>query len=192
MIDDDGWPEPRRARISITDPDPGWRRTFDREASLLRRLLRDDLLATEHVGSTAVPGLPAKPIIDILAGLVDPDDVTSIERRLAPVGYVYTPGSTAPAHIFRKAVDGGGPPWTHHLHVTTVGGVHWRRLTAFRDHLRAHPEIAAAYAQLKRDLAGEYAEDPAAYTASKHGFVKAVEADAGVEHPPCPFCTGDA
>jgi GrpB-like predicted nucleotidyltransferase (UPF0157 family) len=175
--------------VALAEPDPRWAQMFDREAAALQHALGDDLVAVEHVGSTAVAGLPAKPVIDILVGVTRPDAVATIDERLKPVGYRFTPGSTAPARIFRRGREGSSSPWTHHLHVTAVGSSHWRRLTAFRDHLRAHPQVAHAYAQLKRELAAEHANDPGAYTAGKHGFVKAVERDAGAEHPPCAFCT---
>ena len=126
--------------------------------------------AVEHVGSTAVPALPAKPILDLLAG-------RPVEGALAPyvaaceaAGYRYRGESGIPGrHYFvRDAPDGRR---THHLHLVEHGGAFWRSHLAFRDYLRRVPARAAAYAALKRELASRHPGDRTAYTEGKAAFV---------------------
>lgn len=178
----------RPARVSIVPYDSGWPDMFGREARRLRCALGSVLLQLEHVGSTAVPGLEAKPIIDILCAIESHADFDAIRARLEAIGYVHTPESSAPARIFRKGPADMGRLRTHHLHLTNLDGHYWRRIIAFRDHLRRHPHDAAAYAQLKRDLAGRFADDRHDYTVGKHAFVTGIEQRAGIDHGPCETC----
>lgn len=168
--------------------DPAWPQRFADEARRLRQALGTALLGLEHIGSTAVPGLEAKPIIDILAA-TDPDaDFDTIRRSLDTVGYLYTPKSSAPARIFRKGPADMDRLRTHHLHLTEPGGPYWRRILAFRDHLRRHPDDAAAYAELKGELAERFTDDRRSYVAGKHAFVTAIEYKAGIIHGRCEMC----
>lgn len=173
----------RHAPVRLGPYDPDWPARYAEEAELLRHTLGGSLIAIEHVGSTAVPDLAAKPVIDILAAVRSLDEFPEVMARLEGIGYVYTPESEADdpsRRVFRK-----GPPdptrfRTHHLHVTEHGGYYWRRLIAFRDHLRSHPEDAAAYLALKQDLATRHAADPARYTREKRDFVREIEKKAGI------------
>lgn len=168
----------RAAPVRLHDYDPSWPALYGDEAKLLRNTLAPDLVAIEHIGSTSVPGMAAKPVIDLLAAVTDYGRFPSIVQRLGSVGYVYTPESEADdpdRRVFRKGPADISQLRTHHLHLTTTGSRYWRRMVAFRDHLRRHPEDATAYVDLKRALAARHAADPAAYTAGKHEFVTAVE-----------------
>jgi GrpB-like predicted nucleotidyltransferase (UPF0157 family) len=106
-------------------------------------------VAVEHVGSTAVPGLAGKPTIDIAVGnqslAVQPDDF----ERMEALGYSYGGSNGLPQHVFRK---GAGVPWEFLVHVVEHDGPLWRDLLRFRDYLRAHPQDARAYAELKGSL----------------------------------------
>lgn len=173
----------RRATLRIDDYDPRWPVMFAAEAALLRRCLGDHVVAIEHVGSTAVPGLAAKPIIDILAGVRDYQRFESLVRRLEGADYVYTPEAETDdpdRRVFRKGPSDPTRLRTHHVHVTEVSGAYWRRILAFREHLRAHPEVADGYVALKRRLVARYADQSRAYTAGKSAFVSEVERLAGV------------
>ncbi|GAA5035877.1 GrpB family protein [Actinopolymorpha pittospori] len=168
----------RHAAVRIVEYDPTWPTRYAEEATLLTETLGSRLLRVEHVGSTSVPGMPAKPIIDILAAVAGYDDFPTVVTDLEKIGYLYTPESESDdpdRRVFRKGPDDMTRLRTHHLHVTEAGSPYWQRIVAFRDHLRRTPEVATAYADLKKGLAAEHAREPRSYTAGKHDFVTTVE-----------------
>jgi GrpB-like predicted nucleotidyltransferase (UPF0157 family) len=178
----------RPATFSVVAYDPAWPGLFADEAEQLREALGPAVLAIEHVGSTAVPGLAAKPIIDILAAIAPSADARWVKARLESIGYLHTPESSAPARIFRKGPADMALLRTHHLHLTDLDGHYWRRIIAFRDHLRRHSDDAVAYAELKRDLAARFADDRRSFTRGKHSSVASIEQRAGIGHGPCDTC----
>jgi len=165
--------------IVVCDYDPNWPALFEQERTSITNALGASALAIEHVGSTAVPGLPSKPIIDLLVGVVSLEQAT--QRCIAPMearGYKYVPeyASWLPGELFfRKGPPG---PWTHHVHVMEPSHPRWEALVVFRDYLRAHPEAARAYAGIKRALAASSKADIAAYRTGKTTFVEATTAKA--------------
>jgi len=182
---DGGWSNADADRVVIAAPDPAWPARFAEEADALRRALgaAGERIVIEHVGSTAVPGLAAKPIIDIL--LVPPDGAWPAEAlaaALPPLGYAHWADDPDPAHMFFvKGMPPHGAGRTHHVHVRPAGQA--APVLAFRNQLRANPALAAAYMVLKRELARRHPTDREAYTRGKDAFVAAVlrlgEADAG-------------
>ncbi|MFR9780588.1 GrpB family protein [Micromonospora sp. MS34] len=174
----------RVAAVRISDYDPAWPQRYAAESARITEVLTPRLVAIEHVGSTAVPGMAAKPIIDMLVAVPTYDDFPDVVRRLHRIGYRYTPESETSdpdRRVFRKGPDDITRMRSHHLHLTAEGSRYWRRLIAFRDHLRRHPAEADAYVRLKRALAARYADDSARYTDGKHGFVVAAQRQAGVD-----------
>jgi GrpB-like predicted nucleotidyltransferase (UPF0157 family) len=165
--------------IVVSDYDPNWPALFAQESSRIKRALGSFTLAVEHVGSTAVPGLPSKPIIDLLVGVTSLEQAK--ERCIAPMealGYVYLPeyASWIPGELFfRKGPPG---PWTHHVHVMEPSHSRWEARLVFRDYLRAHPEAASAYANIKRALAASSKGDIEAYRTGKDIFVEETTAKA--------------
>jgi GrpB-like predicted nucleotidyltransferase (UPF0157 family) len=165
--------------IVVSEYDAEWPRMFERERAAVGAALGDMVVSIEHVGSTAVPGLAAKPIIDLLVGVRSL--VTARTRAPEPLrhlGYVLIPEyeSWLPDEMFfRKS---GRGPWTHHLHVMEPSNPQWERRVLFRDYLRAHPEAASEYAALKKSLAARFGDDIAAYRDAKHEFVETVTAKA--------------
>jgi GrpB-like predicted nucleotidyltransferase (UPF0157 family) len=162
--------------IEIVDYDPRWPALFDEEARRLRATLDPSLIAgLEHFGSTAVPGLPAKPVIDILIAVWSLADaqVPFVEalQRLDYVWWAENPKTDR--MFFVKGMPPFGARRTHHVHVTELDGEMWQRL-AFRDFLRAHPEEARVYAGLKRRLAAEHPNDREAYTEAKTAYIDRV------------------
>ena len=131
------------------------------------------------MGSTAVPGLPSKPIIDLLVGV--PSFEEAKMRCIGPIeelGYIYIPeyASWIPGELFfRKGPPG---PWTHHVHLMGPSYSRWEALLVFRDYLRAHPEAAQAYADLKRAPANSSVDDIEAYRTGKNIFVEETTAKA--------------
>jgi len=162
--------------IELTDYDPQWPAEFRAEEHRIRAVLPSQLiLALEHFGSTAIPGLAAKPIIDILiaASSLAEARIQAI-APLAAIGYAFW--SENPK-IDRLFLVKGLPPQaarrTHHIHITENTGELWQRLL-FRDYLRLHPEEAQTYEQLKRTLAASHREDREAYTAGKTAYIAEV------------------
>ena len=130
----------------------------------------------EHVGSTAVPGLAAKPIVDIQVSVPAMAPRDRYARPLTELGYVFLPDPTDPEHeYFQKDVDGVR---AFQVHVCPVGSEWERRHLQFRDHLRSHPEDAARYAELKRRLAAEHPNDIMSYVHAKTPFIREIEARA--------------
>ena len=166
--------------IVIVDYDPRWPQGFEQESVNLRTILtRDLVLRVEHVGSTAIPGMAAKPVIDMLVEISSFDRGRAIAiPRLQTKGYEYIWRSDRPpGHMmFIKRSSPNGPR-THHLHMAPAGHKLWERLY-FRDYLRANPEEALCYAQLKRDLANRFPTDREAYTNGKSIYVKLITAKA--------------
>lgn len=176
----------RPRRLELKDHDPGWLALYTAEVPGLREAIGDGLEALEHVGSTAVPGLAAKPIIDILATVRAWTGADEMVQRLAAIEYLYTAESEADdpeRKVFRKGPADLGLLRTHQLHVTLRHSHYARRLVAFRDHLRAHPTEMAAYGTLKADLVRRHATDSRAYTAAKSEFVHRIERLAGIDGP---------
>ena len=169
------WPVWAREPVQLHPPDEVWQHRGEQQCRILNVALAPWLLApVEHVSSTAVPGLPAKPILDLQAAVFDLEHAPLIAAALAPAGWHHVP-----PHL-------DGRPWrrffvlvvddrrTAHLHVLTPATERWHEQLAFRDALRADPLLACRYAALKAGLAAEHADDREAYTAGKADFVRAV------------------
>lgn len=170
--------------IDVVPYDPEWPRAFAREAAELARILAPWLAGgVHHIGSTAVPGLAAKPIIDMIAGVADLAAARAAFPVLAEHGYAYAPHRLR-AHRFSKPPS---PHWyecTHHLHLTEPASDLWRERLAFRDALRADPVLRDEYQELKLRLATAHGADLAGYTADKREFVARVLAGAGITLAP--------
>ncbi len=164
------------AKIEICPHDPLWPTAFEREKAAVLAACGAILLAVHHVGSTSIPGLAAKPVIDMLAVLDRHDDGLACVAPLLSLGYEYRGANgLAGRHYFSK-----GRPHSHHLHMLAQGHPEIARLIGFRDHLRANPAEAAAYEALKRDLALQYGEDRRCYTDAKSAFCKRIMRTAGL------------
>jgi len=159
--------------VRLVPYDPAWPSLFATEADRIRRVLGDLApLALEHVGSTAVPGLVAKPIIDILAGHSPDVAISEYIAPLAQLGYVHRGEQGIPGrHFFRR-----GDPRSWHLHLAERDGPFWREHLTFRNALRANDDIRDAYAALKQQLAARYPRDRESYIDGKTDFVRGVVA----------------
>jgi GrpB-like predicted nucleotidyltransferase (UPF0157 family) len=150
----------------LVDYNPLWPQAFAEEAARIRAALGAGALAIEHYGSTAVPGLRAKPILDLLIGVAEIDQGLEFIEPMARLGYDYAGGQGIPEHhIFGK-----GRARTHLAHVVVHDGEQWLKSLAFRDRLRSDPAVRAAYEALKLRLAAT-ASDRADYTAGKAAFI---------------------
>ncbi len=152
--------------------DPAWPLLFSRERDRLLSLF-PQLLAVEHFGSTAVPGMPAKPIIDILAGVSSMAVADALFEPVLASGYTTSRAFNAmlPDRRWFMRVSNGRR--THHLHLVVHGSATWSERIRFRDLLRGDRDLADAYLQLKTELARKFRQDREAYTDAKSGFVAA-------------------
>jgi GrpB-like predicted nucleotidyltransferase (UPF0157 family) len=172
-------PQPE-APIELLGYDPSWPLKFEQERALLARALAPWLAGgIEHIGSTAVPGLVAKPVIDIMAPVHSLEASRDVIEAATPIGYAYYPYKPEAMHWFCKPSPAHR---SHHLHLVPAGGTLWRQRIAFRDALRASPALAAEYAELKIRLAAMHRFDREAYTQAKSPFVQRVLA----KHFPTP------
>jgi GrpB-like predicted nucleotidyltransferase (UPF0157 family) len=168
--------------IVVVPYDPEWPLRFGAERAVLGRVLAPWLEGgIHHIGSTAVPGLAAKPFIDMMVGVRDLEDARAAFEPLRDVGYHYWPHRPDEAHAFAKP---SLEVRTHGLHLTVPGSDLWRERLAFRDALRADRALAAEYEALKLRLAEESTADIGAYTGGKRAFVARVLADAGIQFRP--------
>lgn len=161
--------------IVIVAYDAAWPRTFEQERRRIEAALGERLVAIEHIGSTSVPGLAAKPIVDIMAGVGRLEDAAACIAPLEAIGYRFRPEITARLGMLddRLFVKSSGGVAIVNLHVTEYGGGFWREKLLFRDFLRAHPETAQAYEALKRDLSPRFSEGPL-YSTAKGDFIQSV------------------
>lgn len=156
--------------VRLAAPDPAWPAAFAAERARLLRAAGALRVAIEHVGSTAIPDIPAKPILDVLAGRPPGSDVAPYVAAFETAGYRYRGENGVPGRDYFVLDDAAGRR-LHHLHLVEDGGSLWTAHLAFRDFLRSHPDRAAEYAALKRSLAARHPTDRLAYTDGKATFV---------------------
>ena len=163
---------PAEAPIELVPYDSAWPAMFREESAELVRVLAPWLAGpVEHIGSTAIPGLAAKPVVDIMAGVASLDASRPAIEAAATLGYCYFPYQPDREHWFCKP----SPAFrTHHLHLIPVGSPQWIRPIAFRNYLRAHANVASDYEALKRRLAQTFRNDREAYTRAKAPFIDEV------------------
>jgi GrpB-like predicted nucleotidyltransferase (UPF0157 family) len=166
-------------KIQVVDHDPGWADAFLRESNRLRSALGGTVLEVQHIGSTAVPGLDAKAIIDVLLEVRSLDELDAKESAMVALGYK-PKGENGIAG--RRYYQLGGVNRTHHVHAFVRGDENVRRHLAFRDYLRRHSQVAEEYAQIKRAAAEAYGGDSGTYCDMKAGFIKMHERLALIEN----------
>jgi GrpB-like predicted nucleotidyltransferase (UPF0157 family) len=162
--------DPNIDQIVVVDYDPSWPDAFLNERDLIAAVLGDWAIAIEHIGSTAVPGLCAKPIIDIMVGV---QEIASFSKHLGDLerlGYIYVPGDSDDIRLFLRK----GMPRTHHLHIVVNDGEEMGRHILFRNVLRADPNIRERYANLKREGAIKFRDDRKAYLDSKTDLIRSI------------------
>ncbi|MFE6690198.1 GrpB family protein [Streptomyces sp. NPDC057743] len=155
--------------VQIVEYDPQWPVVFGRLAVVIRDGLGPLVLRIEHVGSTAVPGLPAKPVVDMDAVIPAGADPAEAIAALRSLGYAHEGDLGIPGREAFAAPE--GTP-AHHLYVCAADSTELARHLAFRDFLRAHPESSRRYGALKRELASRHRDDRSAYTVGKSAFIE--------------------
>jgi len=135
--------------VSLARAHDAWAKEYDRERARIVAALGEYLLDIQHVGSTSIPNVPAKPILDILVGVRDFDEATVCVAPMVAIGYTYRGENGIPRrHYFVK-----GEPRTHHVHMVEIRSDSWRVTLRFRDLLRMNPGLASEYAREKERLA---------------------------------------
>ncbi|WP_309740428.1 MULTISPECIES: GrpB family protein [unclassified Chamaesiphon] len=161
-------------KVEVVPPDRNWRDIFETESTQLAVAFGDNSIAIHHIGSTSIPTIYAKPIIDILVAVKDIEKVDDRNTEIAALGYVAMGEfGIAGRRFFRKDNERGSR--THHVHTFETGSPQIDRHLAFRDYMRSHPETAREYSQIKQQLAQKYPDDIESYMNGKAGFIKEID-----------------
>lgn len=159
--------------VVLVPYDPRWPRLYEEEKARILGAIGEHVLAVEHIGSTAVPGLGAKPILDIMVAVRNlAKDFPACIEPLRAIGYEFVPRSDF--FESRFCCLGAWGASDRHLHITELNSTFWREKLLFRDYLRAHPRAARDYLHLKRTLAARYSSNRPAYTEAKASFIQQV------------------
>lgn len=165
----------KRGTVKLVPHNSRWREIFQKEKQLLKKTFKDKIIAVEHVGSTAILGIPAKPILDINIAVLSLKTAQDMKEKFKEIGYEYRPfvrGKTEKGLKEQELyVKGSEARRTHHVHVTVYGSNYWKKDLLFRDYLRENPVCARAYSKLKNELAKRYANDRREYTREKEAFI---------------------
>ena len=160
--------------VTLAPWDPMWPAMFEAEAARIEAACAGLAIRLEHIGSTSVPGMSAKPVIDILAGRPPQARPAAYIAAIRQLGYEHKGPSGVPGReYFRR-----GMPRSHHVHLVSWSSTVWEEHLLFRDRLRSDPAIARDYEAVKRELAIAYASDRRGYTDAKGPFIRAVIRDA--------------
>ena len=153
----------------IVEYDPGWPAQFDQERARVVSALGIGEERVQHIGSTAVPGLGAKPVLDMMLGIPSMDEASKHVPPLEAIGYEWR-GETVPGTLYIRKAE----PRRFNLHMTAYGGAFWKQHLLFRDYLRAHRHASVEYEALKRELISRLADDPPAYNDGKTDFIRGI------------------
>ena len=159
----------KRGVVKLKYYNKEWTKLYDKEAKLISSIISDYLVDIQHIGSTAIPGTIAKPIIDIAVAIDNLSNTKQIVKLLEEEGYEYRGEQGIPdRHLF---VKGDEECRTHHIHVMINTSFEWKKHILFRDFLKQHPAEAKQYSELKMKLAKEFEHDRGKYTDGKEEFI---------------------
>ena len=155
-------------RVVLSREHEAWAESFAQERQRIIAALAPHVVTVEHVGSTSIPGVPAKPILDVVVGVLNFEQAAVHVAPMEALGYVYRGEFGIPRrHYFVK-----GEPRTHHVHMLELGGPGWRSILSFRDALRADEDLARQYREAKQQLARVFANDRTRYQEEKDAVVQ--------------------
>ena len=158
--------------VNLNEYDPNWEKEFQDEKKRIVQVLGDKVVGIEHIGSTSIRGMAAKPIIDIMVGVKNLNEVSKFVNPLSEIEYEYVhKPEFKDRSFFRKGLWRQG---TCHLHICEINSSEWIDKILFRDYLRLHPNLAKEYASLKKELATNYKFDRPTYTKKKEPFIRAI------------------
>ncbi len=161
-------------KVEVVPHDPRWRDAFEAEAKHVAAALGENVVAIHHIGSTAIPGIHAKPVIDMLAEVRDIAEVDGRSPAMESLGYQVMGEFGIPGRRYFRKDDQDGIR-THHIHAFEAGSEEAEHHLAFRDYMIAHPGDAQRYSELKWKLAAEYPQSMDGYMDGKDGFIKEME-----------------
>lgn len=162
-------------QVIIVDYNPQWPHMYEQEKSRIQDAIGEYLIDIQHVGSTAIPGLSAKPIIDIMPVIRNISLVEQCVKPLEALDYLYKGELGIPGrHYFSKPIDSSQTGRLYHLHMVEKGHDQWAMYQLFREYMLLHPESVREYDTLKRELAIQYGSDRAAYTEAKAPFIESI------------------
>jgi len=161
-------------KVEVVPHSPAWRSQFEVEATAIASVFGPNLVAIHHVGSTAIPGIHAKPIIDLLPEVRDIHQVDQQAADMQSLGYEVLGEFGIPGRRYFRKHNANGDR-SHHVHVFQTGSPEIKRHLAFRDYLIAHPEVAQEYSQLKQKLAQQFPHDIESYMDGKDAWIKAID-----------------
>ena len=161
-------------RVEVVPHDPRWRDAFEAEAKQVAAALGDNVVAIHHIGSTAIPDIYAKPVVDLLVEVRDVTEVDGRSSSMESLGYEVMGEYGIPGRRYFRKDDREGIR-THHIHAFEAGSAEAVRHLAFRDYMIAHPVDAQSYSELKRRLAEEHPQSMDAYIDGKDGFIREID-----------------
>ena len=161
-------------RVEVVPHDPGWRDAFEAEAVRVSAALGENVVAVHHIGSTSIPNIYAKPVIDLLVEVGDISEVDGRSSAMESHGYEVMGEYGIPGRRYFRKDDREGVR-THHVHAFEAGSAEAERHLAFRDYMVAHPKEAQSYSELKRKLAKEHPLDIDGYMDGKDAFIKEMD-----------------
>ena len=160
----------KRGTVELQPHQKSWEENADQTISVLKRVLGSAAVDIQHIGSTAIKGICAKPIIDLVIGVHAFEDILSMTSALEEIGVIYRGQDHPGQHLFVMG-DFEADTRTHHIHVVIFESAEWVNYLNFRDYLNTHPEKAYEYDVLKRDLVERYSLDRGKYTSGKQTFI---------------------
>jgi GrpB-like predicted nucleotidyltransferase (UPF0157 family) len=161
-----------KRRVEVVSYNPNWKKMYKEESEKIKNILNDIIIDIHHIGSTAIPGIKAKPVIDILVEVKDIEGVDQYNYKMKELGYEAMGEYGIPKRrFFRK----GANKRTHHIHIFQSGNEEIERHINFKEYLIAHPDKAREYSKLKEELANKYTYDVENYTNHKSDFIKEID-----------------
>ena len=161
-----------KRRVEVVSYNPNWKEMYKEESEKIKNILNDIIIDIHHIGSTAIPGIKAKPVIDILVEVKDIEGVDQYNHKMKELGYEAMGEYGIPKRrFFRKGENNR----THHIHIFQVGNEEIERHINFKEYLIAYPRKAREYSKLKEKLANKYTYDVKNYTNSKSDFIKKID-----------------
>lgn len=160
----------KRGTVSLLPHQTGWEENAEQTIKLLWSVLSDVAVDIQHIGSTSIRHICAKPIIDLAVGVRCLDDITPFIPQLKSIGVIYRNADHPGQQLFVMG-DFESEIRTHHIHVVEIGNPAWNNYINFRDYLNGHPEKAKLYDDLKQSLFRQFAENRGLYTAGKQDLI---------------------
>lgn len=160
----------KRGTVVLEKHHEEWAREFKKEKKRLQKLLGETVLDIQHIGSTSIPNLSAKPIIDMLMGVRHFSDISKMQKVLENIGYEYRENGSSNVQVF--FAKGPEKNRTHYLHITELGSSEWKNSIFFRNHLLLHSEEVKKYEKIKQKLAKQYSDKRDKYTSGKKDYIE--------------------